>query len=87
MRENPSQIRSEMREVMSGFPRSYARVLPCGGNRPGAVVSVFYSISDRGELVKPNNPAAPSMVSRVRGDVQTTNPGTTEGHCSGKMRR
>ena len=25
MRQKPSQIRSEMREVMSGFPRSYAR--------------------------------------------------------------
>jgi hypothetical protein len=57
MREQPSQIRSEMSEVMIGVPRPYARALPCGGNRPGAVVSALYSIADRGDLVKPNNPA------------------------------
>ena len=34
MRENPSQIRSEMKEIMSGFPRSYARVFPAAGTVP-----------------------------------------------------
>ncbi len=55
MRENPSQTQSEMKEVMSGIPRSNARVRPGGRNHPGTAVSALYSISAGGELVKPNN--------------------------------
>jgi hypothetical protein len=53
-----------MKVVMSGCPRSYARVLPRGGKHPGDDVSTLYSIAARGEFVKTNNSTTGKVMHR-----------------------